>query len=160
VERHHGWRTNLHDDSITDIDIDTGKHRTNGGTLSVARTQSGLTAGTTYGVRFAWRRIDVGGTAKNVTAIGTLHGERLMTWAKATNIATGEVHYDSTPEALDPDVYTIELLDGEPVEHACERRSGQARRKDQGQDTRRAQPVPFLKEERARPVRGEFHDGR
>jgi hypothetical protein len=39
-----------------------------------------------------------------------------MTWAKATNIATAEVHWDSTPEALDPSVYTIELLDGEPVE--------------------------------------------
>jgi hypothetical protein len=39
-----------------------------------------------------------------------------MTWAKATNRQTGEVHWDSTPEQLDPAVYTIELLDGEPVE--------------------------------------------
>jgi hypothetical protein len=39
-----------------------------------------------------------------------------VTWAKVTNIATGEYHFDLTPEAFDPDVYTIELLDGEPVE--------------------------------------------
>jgi hypothetical protein len=59
-------------DSVTDVDPDTGKHRTSGGTLSVPRTQAGLTPGTTYGVRFAWRRLDVSGTAKNVTAVGTL----------------------------------------------------------------------------------------
>jgi hypothetical protein len=39
-----------------------------------------------------------------------------MTWAKATNIATGEVHYDLTPDKLDPDDYTIEAIVGEPVE--------------------------------------------
>jgi hypothetical protein len=47
-----------------------------------------------------------------------------VTWAKATNIATGEVHYDLTPEALDPDVYTIELLEGEPVEPQRQERLG------------------------------------
>jgi hypothetical protein len=39
-----------------------------------------------------------------------------MTWAKATHIATGEVHFDSTPEFLDPEVYTVEALDAEPIE--------------------------------------------
>jgi hypothetical protein len=45
-----------------------------------------------------------------------------MTWAKATNKQTDEVHYDSTPEALDPELYTIEFLDGPPLEPAREQK--------------------------------------
>lgn len=41
-----------------------------------------------------------------------------MTWAKVTDKQTGEVHFDSTPDRLSSDQYTIELLDGEPIEPA------------------------------------------
>jgi hypothetical protein len=59
-------------DSVTEVDPDTGKHRTFAGSLSVAQTKTGLTSGTAYEFRFCWRRIDVVATAENVSAVGTL----------------------------------------------------------------------------------------
>jgi hypothetical protein len=58
--------------SVTDVDPDTGKHRTFAGSLSVAQTKTGLTSGTAYEFRFCWRRVDAVATYENVSAVGTL----------------------------------------------------------------------------------------
>jgi hypothetical protein len=39
-----------------------------------------------------------------------------VTWSKATNKQTGEVQFVASLAGIDADVYTIELVDGEPIE--------------------------------------------
>jgi hypothetical protein len=77
-----------------------------------------------------------------------------VTWSKATNKQTGEVQFVASLAGIDADVYTIELVDGEPIEPLREEKRAALEAlllaKDTGLCMTPVSPVPVSLEERVK----------